>query len=80
MVKKEINLLDLDVRLRNRQLEACLHIKSTEAHHFLNSKSCHPSHCKKGISYNYAMIITGSVLIMKNSLQRLRQMNDGERL
>ena len=50
--KEEINFLDVNVRLRNRQLETELHIKPTDTHQFLRSKSCHPYHCKKSIPYS----------------------------
>ena len=53
--KEEINFLDVNVRLRNRQLETELHIKPTDTHQFLHSKSCHPYHCKKSIPYSQAL-------------------------
>ena len=40
--KKEINFLDVNVRLINRQLEAYLHIKPTDTRHSLDSTYCHP--------------------------------------
>ena len=53
--KEVINFLDVNVRLRNRQLESGLHIKLTNTHQFLDSISCHPYHCKKSISYSQAL-------------------------
>ena len=53
--KEEINFLDLNVRLRNRQIETDLHIKPTDTHLFVDSTSCHPYHCKKGIPYSQAL-------------------------
>ena len=50
-----INVLDVNVRLRNRQLETDLHIKPTDTHQFLDSTSCHPYHCKKSIPYSQAL-------------------------
>ena len=50
--KEEINFLDVNVRLRNRQLETDLHIKPTDTHQFLGLKSCHPYHCKKSIPHS----------------------------
>ena len=47
--KEEINFSDVDVRLRNRQLDTDLHIKPTDTYHFLDSASCHLYHCKKSI-------------------------------
>ena len=45
--KEKINFLDVNVRLRNTQLETDLHIKPTDIHQFLDSTSCHTYHCKK---------------------------------
>ena len=45
--KEEINFLDVNVRLRNRQLETDLHIKPADTHHFLDSKSCHLTTVRK---------------------------------
>ena len=54
MSKKEINFLDVNVRLRNRQLETDLHIKPTDIHQFLDSTSCHTYHSKKSATrYNW---------------------------
>ena len=47
--REKINFLDVNVRLRNRQLETDLHIKPTDTYQFLDSTSCHPYHCKKSI-------------------------------
>ena len=52
---EEINFLDVRIRLRNRQLETDLHIKPTETYQFLDSISCHPYYCKKGIPYSHAL-------------------------
>ena len=52
---EEINFLDVRIRLRNRQLETNLHIKPTETYQFLDSISCHPYYCKKGIPYSQAL-------------------------
>ena len=41
--KEEKNFIDVNVRLRNWQLETDLHIKQTDTHQFLDSTSCHPS-------------------------------------
>ena len=45
--KEKINFLDVNVRLRNTQLETDLHIKPTDINQFLDSTSCHTYHCKK---------------------------------
>ena len=53
--KEEINFLDVNVRLRKRQLETDLHIKATDTHHFVDSTSCHPYHYKKSIPFSQAL-------------------------
>ena len=53
--KEDINFLDVNVRLKNRQLETDLHIKPTDIHQFLHSTSCHLYHCKKSIPYSQAL-------------------------
>ena len=50
--REEINFLNVNVRLRNRQLQIDLHIKPTHTHQFLDSTSCHPYHCKNSIPYS----------------------------
>ena len=55
MVKKEINFLDVNIRLRNGQIGTDLHIKPTETHQFVDSISCHTYHCKKSITYSQAV-------------------------
>ena len=46
-LKEKINLLYVNVKLRNRELETYLHIKPNDTHQFLDSTSCHSYHCKK---------------------------------
>ena len=53
--KEEIILLNIKVRLRNRQLETDLHIKPTDTHQFLDWTSCHLFHCKKSMPYSQAL-------------------------
>ena len=54
-LKEEMNFLDVNVKLRNWQLETNLRIKPTDTHQFLYSTSCHPYHCKKSIPYSQAL-------------------------
>ena len=53
--KEEIKFLDANVTLRNRQLEAELHIKPTNTRQCLHSTSLHSYHCKKGITSSQAV-------------------------
>ena len=55
MVKRKENILAVNIRLRNRQLETDLYIKPTKTHQILDSTSCHPYHCKKPIPYCQAL-------------------------
>ena len=50
--KEEINFLDVNVRLKNMQLETDRRTKSTEAHQFPDLTFCHPYHWKKGVHYS----------------------------
>ena len=53
--REEINLLEINVRLRNSELETELYIKPTDTHQCLDSTSCHPYHYKKSIAYSQAL-------------------------
>ena len=53
--KEEINFLDVNLRLKNSQLETDLHIKPTGTHQFLDWTSSHPYHCKKSIPYSQVL-------------------------
>ena len=53
--REEINLLEINVRLRNRELETELYIKPADTHQCLDSTSCHPYHYKKSIAYSQAL-------------------------
>ena len=46
--KTSINFLDVTVSLVERVIE-------TDSHQYLQSGSCHPFHCKKGIPYSQAL-------------------------
>ena len=52
---KKINFLDVNIELSNGRLSTDLFIKSTDTHQYLESSSCHPYHCKKGIPYSQAL-------------------------
>ena len=36
-------------------IETDLFVKPTDSHQYLQSSSCHPFHCKKGIPYSQAL-------------------------
>ena len=50
-----INFLDVTVSLQEGVIETNLYVKPTGSHQYLQSSSCHPFHCKKGIPYSQAL-------------------------
>ena len=53
--KTSIDFLDVTVPLTEGVIETDLYVKSTDSHHYLQSRSCHRFHCKKGIPYSQAL-------------------------
>ena len=53
--KTSINFLDVTVSLTEGVIETDLYVKPTDSHQYLQSSSCHPFHCKKGIPYSQAL-------------------------
>ena len=53
--KLPINFLDVTVSLVEEVIETDLYVKPTDSHQYLQSSSCHPFHCKKGIPYGQAL-------------------------
>ena len=53
--KTSINFLDVTVSLIEGVIETDLYVKPTDSHQYLQSSSCHPFHCKKGIPYSQAL-------------------------
>ena len=49
--KTSISFLDVTVSLINGVIETDLY----DSHQYLQSSSCHPFHCKKGIPYSQAL-------------------------
>ena len=47
--KEEVNFLDVNIKLIDGNLKTDLFVKPTDMHQILDSTSCHPYHCKKGI-------------------------------
>ena len=64
--EKKTKFLDVNISLRNRQIETDLHIKPTDTHPFFDSASCHPYHCKKSVPYSQTLRNNRIFLIMKN--------------
>ena len=44
-----VNFLDVEVRIRNNTIQTSVFSKPTDAHLYLNSSSCHPSHVTRNI-------------------------------
>ena len=53
--KEKVNFLDVKVTLNNDVLSTNLFVKPTDTHQFLDPTSCHPYHCKKGITYSQTL-------------------------
>ena len=53
--KTSINYLDVTVSLVVGVIESDLYLKPTESYQCLQSSSCHPFHCQKGIAYSQAL-------------------------
>ena len=50
--KKSVNFLDVKVIFEDGKIKTDFFVKETDTHQFLDSSSCHPYHCKKGIPYS----------------------------
>ena len=46
-MKKKVDILNIEVTLKNVVLSTDLFLKSTDTHQFLDPTSCHPYHFKK---------------------------------
>ena len=53
--KTSINFLDVTVSLIGGVIETDFYVKPTDSHQYLQSSSCHPFHCKKGILFSQAL-------------------------
>ena len=53
--KTSINFLDVTVSLIEGLIETDFYVKPTDIHQYLQSSSCHPFHCKKGIPYSQTL-------------------------
>ena len=52
---KEISFLDVRVLIEDGLFHTDVYSKPTDAHQYLNYKSCHPPHVKRGIPYGQAL-------------------------
>ena len=55
-------------------LSTDLHVKLTDTHQYLHRDSCHPSHCKRGISYSQALRIRRICSRTEDYLQRTQEL------
>ena len=53
--KLSSNFLDVTVSLIEGVIETDLYVKPTDSRQYLQSSSCHPFYCKKGIPYSQAL-------------------------
>ena len=47
--------LDTSVYLKNGQIQADLYTRPTDTHQYLDTRGCHPCHCKTAIPYRQAL-------------------------
>ena len=52
--KEKLSYLDVLVSIKDNRISTDVYCKPTDTHQYLDSKSCHPSHVKKGIPYGQA--------------------------
>ena len=50
-----INFLDVTVSLIGAKITADLYVKAADSHQYIRFYSCHPCHCKKGITCSQAL-------------------------
>lgn len=53
--EKPTEFLDVTINIKNGVLKTGLFVTPTNTHQYLESSSCHPYHCKKGILYSQAL-------------------------
>ena len=53
--EKSTEFLDVTINIKNGVLKTGLFVTPTNTHQYLESYSCHPYHCKKGILYSQAL-------------------------
>ena len=46
---ESVNFLDVEVKIKGNKIQTSLYTKPTDAHLYLNAKSCHPDHVIKNI-------------------------------
>ena len=70
--KTSISFLDVTVSLINGVIETDLY----DSHQYLQSSSCHPFHCKKGVPYSQDLRLNG---ICSETIPFDKRCNDLER-
>ena len=53
--ERELSYLDVLVMLKNNRISTDVYSKQKDTHQYLDSKSCHLTHVKRGISYGQAL-------------------------
>ena len=53
--ERELSYLDFWVMLKNNRISTDVYSKQTDTHQYLDSRSCHPTHVKRGIPYGQAL-------------------------
>ena len=64
--KERVNLLDLNVTIKNGAVSTDLYIKPTNGHQCLHYKSSHPEHIKSSIPYSQMLRLSRICLSEKD--------------
>ena len=72
--REKVNVLDVEVPLKNGVLSVDLFFNSTDTHQFLNPPSHHPYHCRKDIPYSQTVILNRICSINSTFDKRLNEL------
>ena len=67
--KEHISFLDLKVNFYDGKLTTDLHVKPTDRHQYLHSKSAHPNHTKRSIVYSQPLRLS-RICSYKNDFEK----------
>ena len=65
----EAIFLDTRVYLKDGQIQRDLYTKPTDTHQYLDTRNCHPRHCKTAIPYSQALPLSVPNLLRRNEFE-----------
>jgi len=71
----EAIFLDTRVYLKDGHIQTDLYTKPTDTHQYLDTRSCHPRHCKTAIPYSQALRLRRICSEEMNFKKRLKELN-----